>query len=107
MTTTALNKIDDEWQNFISSKYNNDDDEASEDLIEEEGEVESIVSADIAKGLQQEAPRATDIYISTKSKIAYLNQPIDLKTLFWGIKVMPYSTPANGVIKKQMKYNPI
>ena len=105
MTTTALNKIDDEWQNFISSKYNNDDDEASEDLIEEEGEVESIVSADIAKGLQQEAPRATDIYISTKSKIAYLNQPIDLKTLFWGIKVMPYSTPANGVIKKQMKFN--
>ena len=105
MTTTALNKIDDEWQNFISSKYNNDDDEASEDLIEEEGEVESIVSADIAKGLQQEAPRATDIYISTKSKIAYLNQPIDLKTLFWGIKVMPYSTPAKGVIKKQMKFN--
>ena len=105
MTTTALNKIDDEWQNFISAKYNNEDDEASEGLIEEEGELESIVSADIAKGLQQEAPRATDIYISTKSKIAYLNQPIDLKTLFWGIKVMPYSTPANGVIKKQMKFN--
>jgi len=105
MTTTALNKIDDEWQNFISAKYNNEDDEASEGLIEEEGELESIISADIAKGLQQEAPRATDIYISTKSKIAYLNQPIDLKTLFWGIKVLPYSTPANGVIKKQMKFN--
>lgn len=104
MTTTALNKIDDEWQNFISPNYNNDD-ESTEDMVEEEGELESIVSADISKALQQEAPRATDIYISTKSKIAYLNQPIDLKTLFWGIKVIPYSTPSNGVIKKQMKFN--
>jgi TATA-box binding protein (TBP) (component of TFIID and TFIIIB) len=104
MTTNALNKVDDEWQNFISAKYEDDDDVSNEELGEEDAD-ESILSADIAKGLQQEAPKATEIYISTKSKIAYLNQPIDLKTLFWGIKVIPYSTPRNGVIKKQMKFN--
>jgi hypothetical protein len=104
ITTNAINKVDDEWQNFISAKYE-DDDEGPNDELNEEYSDESILSADIAKGLQQEAPKATDIYISTKSKIAYLNQPIDLKTLFWGIKVIPYSTPRNGVIKKQMKFN--
>jgi TATA-box binding protein (TBP) (component of TFIID and TFIIIB) len=115
-TTTSTKNIDDEWQNFISSKYE-DDDNASIDLeaeTEEDQEnpengndPESILSADIAKGLKVgiEAPVATDIYISTKSKIAYLNQQIDLKTLFWGIKVIPYSTPKNGIIKKQMKFN--
>jgi TATA-box binding protein (TBP) (component of TFIID and TFIIIB) len=101
-TSNAINKIDDEWNNFISTKYN-DDDESSEELVEKDDDL--ILSADIAKGFQQEAPKATEIYISTKSKIAYLNQPIDLKTLFWGIKVIPYSAPLNGVIKKQMKFN--
>jgi len=52
-----------------------------------------------------EVPIASKIYISTKSKIAYLNQHIDLKALFWGIKIIPYSTPKNGIIKKQMKFN--
>ena len=52
-----------------------------------------------------DAPTPTDIYISTKSKIEYLNTPIDIKHLFWNIAVMPYSTPRNGVIKKQIKFN--
>jgi TATA-box binding protein (TBP) (component of TFIID and TFIIIB) len=103
-TTNALNKVDNEWQNFISAKYDDDDDVSTGEVAEEDVD-ESILSADIAKGLQLEAPKATEIYISTKSKIAYLNQAIDLKTLFWGIKVIPYSTPRNGVIKKQMKFN--
>jgi len=102
MTTNAINKIDDEWQNFISEKYDEDDEEA---VLLCDADTDNIVSADISKGLQLEAPKATDIYISTRSKIAYLNQAIDLKTLFWGIQVIPYARPANGVIKKQMKFN--
>lgn len=101
-TTTTINKIDDEWKNFISEKYDDEEEDLLDDL---ETDKDNIVSADISKGLQLEAPKATDIYISTRSKIAYLNQAIDLKTLFWGIQVIPYSTPTNGVIKKQMKFN--
>jgi len=50
-------------------------------------------------------PLASNIYISTKSKIAYLNQMIDLSTIFWGIRIIPYSQPTEGIIKKQMKFN--
>ena len=51
-----------------------------------------------------DAPIPSDIYISTKSKIAYLTAPVDLK-IFWDIPVIPYATPSNGVIKKQIKIN--
>lgn len=49
-------------------------------------------------------PEPSNIYISTKSKIAYLTDPIDLK-IFWDIPVIPYATAKNGVIKKQIKFN--
>jgi len=55
--------------------------------------------------LDTDIPKATDIYISTKTKIAYLNQPIDLNDLFWKIKITLYHIPENGVVKKQMKFN--
>jgi hypothetical protein len=50
-------------------------------------------------------PLSTPIYISTNTIISFLNQPIDLKTTFWNIPVLPYSQPMVGVIKKQMKFN--
>ena len=51
------------------------------------------------------APVATNIYISTKSKISYLNQEIDIKNIFWKIPITPYFKPENGIIKKQIKFN--
>jgi hypothetical protein len=100
--------IDQEWENFISSEYNNDDissDEAEyshlNELLEENNE--EIVSANLSMDII--VPKATEIYISTKTKIAYLNKTIDLKSIFWNVPVMSYSTPINGVIKKQMKFN--
>jgi TATA-box binding protein (TBP) (component of TFIID and TFIIIB) len=52
-----------------------------------------------------ETPPSTDIYISTNTVISFLNQPIDLKTTFWNIPILPYHEPKVGVIKKQMKFN--
>ena len=49
-------------------------------------------------------PKASPIYISTKTKIAYLNQPINLAELFWNIEIMNYHEASEGVIKKQMKF---
>jgi len=51
------------------------------------------------------APKCTDIYISTKTKIGYLNTPINLSEVFWKIPVMPYHSQKEGVVKKQMKFN--
>ena len=72
------------------------------DLDAEEFEIE--LGPKPSKKFGQVAPEPTPIYISTKSKIAYLQDPVDL-TMFWDIPVIPYSTPSNGVIKKQIKFN--
>jgi|LauGreDrversion4_2_1035121.scaffolds.fasta_scaffold04951_2 hypothetical protein len=100
--------IDEEWENFISCGYNNeissDDEEFNEIVAETTNE---FISANISLELNTETPKASNIYISTKTKIAYLNKPIDLKQVFWKINVIPYAKPCNGVIKKQMKFNSI
>ena len=54
---------------------------------------------------KQKSPKCSDIYISTKTKIVYLDRCIDLKNIFWLIKVIPYGVMQEGVIKKQMKFN--
>jgi TATA-box binding protein (TBP) (component of TFIID and TFIIIB) len=53
----------------------------------------------------KEAPQSSDLYVSTNTIISFLNQPIDLKTTFWNIPVLPYHADSTGVIKKQMKFN--
>lgn len=50
-------------------------------------------------------PQCTPIYISTTTKIAYMNLPIDIKRVFWEIPVLRYTDPVEGVIKKQIKFS--
>jgi TATA-box binding protein (TBP) (component of TFIID and TFIIIB) len=48
----------------------------------------------------------SDIYISTKTKIAYLNiKNINLTNTFWDIPIIDYHEPSVGVLKKSMKFN--
>ena len=47
------------------------------------------------------------MYISTQTKIGYLNNQIDLNDVFWKIPILPYERPEEGVIKKIMKINSI
>jgi len=48
--------------------------------------------------------RFTPIYISTKTKIAYLSRPVDIYDIFWKIPVQHYYKRKEGVIKKQIKF---
>ena len=50
-------------------------------------------------------PKCSDIYISTKTKIAYLNQPIDLYNIYWNIPINNYYENKEGFIKKEIKFN--
>lgn len=78
--------IDNAWSLFC--KYGNINDEVIEHKVNTDNK-----------------PIASDIYISTKTKIAYLNQPIDLDEIFLKIKIIPYHIQEVGVVKKQMKFN--
>jgi len=104
--STNMN-IDKEWENFISSSYNDDiSDDEEEEINNNFLKInEEFVSANISMEINSETPKASNIYISTKTKIAYLSIPIDLREVFWCVPVIPYAKPCNGVIKKQMKFN--
>ena len=101
--------IDKEWENFISSSYDDDisDDELYDISSNKDISINNleIASANLSMEINSETPKASSIYISTKTKIAYMNMPIILKDVFWSIPVIPYARPCNGVIKKQMKFN--
>jgi hypothetical protein len=61
-------------------------------------------AAAIVAGGAGGAPASTPIYISTKTKIAYLNKPVDIYKLFWDVPVQHYYKRHEGVIKKQIKF---
>jgi TATA-box binding protein (TBP) (component of TFIID and TFIIIB) len=104
MAATSQSTIDKEWQNFISSSYENDDDDEDNfvdpDKFDFEQNEAEVNTTDLVA-----VPVATPIYISTKTKISYLNLEVDLKDVFWKIPVISYAEPKTGVIKKQIKIN--
>lgn len=102
-----VSTIDDEWSSFLSNTYNNDNSSDDEIINEEELELNETTQQILSNKNtynQSDLPEPSPIYISTKSKIAYLDKPIDLK-IFWDIPVIPYGLPQEGVVKKQIKFN--
>jgi TATA-box binding protein (TBP) (component of TFIID and TFIIIB) len=45
----------------------------------------------------------SNIYISTKTNIIYLNSDIDINNIFWKLNLIKYDSPEEGFIKKQIK----
>lgn len=77
--------IDDEWNNYLI----NDEFEDISKKTEETNETS--------------VPVCDELYISTKTKVLFLNQEVNIRDVFWRIPIVPYSEPREGVIKKQMK----
>jgi len=50
-------------------------------------------------------PTFSELYISTQTKIGYLNQEINLSDIFWKLPILDYKMPQEGIIKKIMKIN--
>ncbi len=99
-----MNSIDNEWKEFMTNTNSSSDclSDEEEEIFEEKKE---IISSNIYNEINTEIPKATELYISTKTKISYLNSTVDLKKVFWKIPIIPYALPSNGIIKKQMKFN--
>jgi len=120
MNINNINNIDDEWQQFMTSsnnssfennfklnnnyKYDSDSEYNSDSDSEINTKKKNNIEEKYNVKLPDIPPEPTNIYISTKSKIAYLNNSIDLK-IFWEIPIISYYIPKNGIIKKQMKFN--
>ena len=82
-----LTELDKEWLNFTTNK-----------TIHKKDERKKISRNEIEENI-------SDIYISTKTKIAYLNVSIPLHDIFWKLPVLDYSIPKNGILKKSIKIN--
>jgi len=67
-------------------------------------EAESTASSSSTTTVSAIGSKITPIYISTKTKIAYLNQPVNIYEMFWKIPVQHYYERREGVIKKQIKF---
>ena len=80
------------FEEFSGVKSHNDDDGESDD--------DELLYDEFNK-----VPKCSPIYISTKTKISFLNMPIDIKKVFWEIPIMPYASQSPGIIKKQIKFS--
>jgi|UniRef100_A0A6C0ISM8 hypothetical protein len=82
--------VNDEWELFLEGG-----DEDNADNTKETNTETGDVDID----------KCEELYISTKTKVLYLNQQIDITNIFWHIPIIPYHSPNVGIIKKQIKLN--
>jgi hypothetical protein len=87
MTTTDIN---DEWLQFLSGK----DIETITTIKDTVGDTDTPM---------RECPECDPLFISTTTKVVFLNQPIDIHRIFWELPITPYWEPREGIIKKQIK----
>lgn len=50
-------------------------------------------------------PKFSDIYISTQTKIGFLDDVVDLENIFWKLPIIDYKEAETGIIKKIIKIN--
>ena len=79
-----MNNIDDDWENFL-----------------EDNNCLFIDNLQSTKNINK--PKFSDLYISTKTKICFLNNEIDIYNVFWKIDLINYDDLKEGIIKKQIK----
>tara|TARA_B100000902_G_scaffold396578_1_gene458009 strand:+ start:1925 stop:3055 length:1131 start_codon:yes stop_codon:yes gene_type:complete len=83
------NDVDDEWSRFLQTPDDN--------------EQVFLNSSNVKNTDDEEIPECEKLYISTTTKVLFLNQHIDIFNVFWKIPVIDYWEPIEGVIKKQIK----
>lgn len=92
---TIMNDLDDEWENYLH------EDNSYYTQINEE---KPIKLNNMKSSISSSSPNCSELFISTKTRIAYFNQPILLEQVFWKIPLIRYIEQKEGVIKKQMRF---
>jgi len=93
--------IDDEWMQYLSNQNTSS---CVGGLLHKNSQPIKIKIVEEPISLDNSiVPKCDELYISTKTKVLFLNQEIDINGVFWNIPIIEYWKPASGVIKKQMK----
>jgi hypothetical protein len=100
--------VNDEWAHFLSSQNTVS---TSNRCVGGRPTISVDNSINTKKGVcfdntinnEGDMPVCEELYISTKTKVLFLNKEIDIYNIFWNIPVLEYWKPEEGVIKKQMK----
>jgi len=87
----SSNIVDEEWEAFLN---NTTDDTVATKQYNDSNNINND---------NLNLPKCDDLYISTTTKVLFLNMPIDIGNIFWDIAIIDYWKPLAGVIKKQMK----
>jgi len=82
------------FEQAVPLKIIEEDDESVDELDQSSLLSENVGATTITKN---------ELYISTKTKVLFLNREIDIKRIFWEIPVEEYWKPVECVVKKQMK----
>ena len=67
----------------------------------------TMINADLQKSIPKKdfTKNCSNIYISTKTKILFLNTSLDIFTTFWLLPITDYNKQEKGIIKKQIKFS--
>ena len=91
--------IDNAWDSFLT----NNEQIENINIDSETSYFENKIEDKVNEKQRIDIPKCSDLHISTKTKIAHLNQTIDLNNIFWKLPVIEFFKPECGIIKKQMK----
>lgn len=94
--------IEEEWSNFLQNQITSKTVESISNKPNN-SYMTNDCHIDNIQPDKKEPPKCEDLYISTKTKVLFLNQEIDIHRIFWLIPVVEYWRPIEGVVKKQMK----
>ena len=100
----AAKPVDDEWMQFLSQQGNTNVFGSTMTMNVAKSIPKHVLSSIPKDDSIQSIPKCDDLYISTKTKVVFLNQPIDIQNVFWDIPIIEYWKPQTGVVKKQMKF---
>lgn len=108
--------VDEEWLNYLTNVEETSNNpnmksflKSSDNILENnnnnnnKGKIIDHNNEDENKIFIKDLPDYDELYISTKTKVLFLNQEIDIHNIFWKIPIIEYWLPTNGVVKKQIK----
>lgn len=104
-------ELDNEWCEFLNNSYNKQNDQCVMEIENTTIEKSNTKMSELYieepvhsnSNIHKKIEIKNNIYISTKTKIGFLNNEIDIYNVFWDIPIHHYYSKNEGIIKKEIK----